>query len=327
MASGEVVLIGGSGFVGSRLCRRLKGEGRAFSIIDRRPSAAFPGRTTVADVGSPAALEGALPTGATVVNLAAEHRDDVTPVERYAEVNVGGAEAVCEAAARQQVIKLLFASSAAVYGDAPRNTDESGAVQPTTPYGASKAAAEEVYRAWQAEDPGQRTLVIVRPTAIFGEGGRGNANLLLRQLAASRFVMVGDGRHVKSLAYVENVAAFLAHVLKLEGGIHIYNYVDKPDLTMMELVRFVRQRLERRSATGIRVPVAVARCAGVLADAASKLTGRALPISAARVRKFCTDTQFDSAAPRTGFVAPVSLLDGLQATLDHIVAEELHRGG
>ena len=321
-----VAVIGGSGFVGTRLCFRLGDEGRSFSIIDRRPSAAFAAQTRIAHVGASEALAGVLREGATVVNLAAEHRDDVTPQSRYAEVNVGGAEAVCEAAARRSVAKLLFVSSVAVYGDAPRNTDESGAVRPTTPYGASKAAAEEVYRAWQAEDPARRTLLIVRPTAIFGEGGRGNANLLLRQLAASRFVMVGDGRHVKSLAYVENVAAFLAHVLGIDGGVHVYNYVDKPDLSMMELVRLVRQRLGRRSATGIRVPYALARCAGAAADLASAATGRALPISAARVRKFCTHTQFDSAAPRTGFTAPVSLLDGLHATLDHIVQESAQHG-
>ncbi len=321
----RVVVIGGSGFLGSRLSRWLERDGRSFSIISGRSSRVSGERAVVADVTSAMALAAAFPKRATVVNLAAQHHDAVS-ASRYAEVNVGGAEAVCEAASQRGVAKLLFVSSVAVYGDAPRNTGESGAVRPTTPYGASKAAAEEVYRTWQAEDPARRTLLIVRPTAIFGEGGRGNANLLLRQLAGSRFVMVGDGRHVKSLAYVENVAAFLAHVLAIDGGVHVYNYVDKPDLSMMELVRLVRQRLGRRSATGIRVPYTFALGAGALADAASALAGRRLPISAARVRKFCTHTQFDSVAAQTGFTAPVSLLEGLHATLDHIIQESEQHG-
>ena len=40
-------------------------------------------------------------------------------------------------------------------------------------YGRTKYLAEQVYKAWQAEDPESRTLVIVRPTVIFGEGNRG----------------------------------------------------------------------------------------------------------------------------------------------------------
>ena len=37
--------------------------------------------------------------------------------------------------------------------------------------------AEQVYKEWQAEDPENRTLVIVRPTVIFGEGNRGNVSI------------------------------------------------------------------------------------------------------------------------------------------------------
>ena len=44
---------------------------------------------------------------------------------------------------------------------------------PFNAYGKTKLEAENIYRAWAAEDP-LRTLVIVRPTVIFGEGNRGN---------------------------------------------------------------------------------------------------------------------------------------------------------
>ena len=322
----DLVVIGGGGFVGTRLCRRLHRQGRPFAIIVRSPVSAFAECATILDARAADSLASALPSGATVVDLATEHHDDTVAL-RSAETNVTLAVAVCEAAERRKVVKVVFVSSVAVYGDVLPGTDEAGAVQPTTLYGASKAAAEAVYRAWQARDAARRSLIIVRPAPIFGEGGRGNANLLLRQLADSRFVMVGDGRHVKSLAYVENVAAFLAHCLTLGGGVHVYNYVDKPDLSMAELVAFVRERLGRRSAAGLRVPYALARCVGAAADVATAVTGRPLPISAARVRKFCTDTQFDSAAAATGFEAPVALLDGLQATLDRIVAEQDARRG
>ena len=42
--------------------------------------------------------------------------------------------------------------------------------------------------------------------------------------------MFGDGKNIKSLAYVENVAEFIIHSLSFKTGFHLFNYVDKPDI-------------------------------------------------------------------------------------------------
>ena len=55
--------------------------------------------------------------------------------------------------------------------------------------------------------------------------------------------MFGNGKNKKSMAYVENVAAFLEYSLKFESGIHIYNYIDKPDYDMNKLISFSRNIL------------------------------------------------------------------------------------
>ena len=274
----------------------------------------------MADIAS-GKFQDAVPAGDALVNLAAEHRDDVRPVRRYDEVNVGGARNLCAAAVRRDIRTIVFSSSVAVYGEASRNADESTAPQPVDPYGRSKLAAEAVYRQWQAEDAGRRALVIVRPTAVFGEHGGGNVNLLLAQLVANRFVMVGDGRNVKSLAYVENVAAFIEFCLSFAPGVHVYNYVDKPDMTMNELVSLVRTLDGRLQRIPWRVPFAAAYAAGALFDAARYLTRLPFPVSAARVRKFCRDSQFATAVENAGFVPPVSLRDGLAATVRQVQAE------
>ena len=106
----------------------------------------------------------------------------------------------------------------ACYGNAPPGTGEGGAIAPFNDYGRTKFLAEEVYRAWQRDDPSRRTLAIVRPTVIFGEQNRGNVYNLLRQIASGRFVMVGAGRNTKSMAYVGNVAAFLSELLSTRHG-------------------------------------------------------------------------------------------------------------
>lgn len=317
----EVVVVGGSGFIGTRLCARLEAAGRTFAIIDRGVGSAYPNESSVAEVGSSAFGE-AVPSSAAIVNLAAEHRDDVRPTSRYEEVNVGGARAVCAAASLNDVRVIVFSSSVAVYGDVAECTDERAVPKPANPYGRSKLAAEQVYRQWQAEDPCRRTLVVVRPAAVFGEGGRGNVNLLLSQVAASRFVMVGAGHNVKSLAYVENVAAFIEFALSFPRGVHVYNYVDKPDLAVHELIAFVRGEAGKSPRARMRVPYAAAYLVGGLFDVARSVSKRPFAISSQRVRKFAASTQFGTAVGETGFVPPVPLRDGLAATVQHVLAEQ-----
>ena len=49
--------------------------------------------------------------------------------------------------------------------------------------------------------------------------------------------MFGNGKNVKSIAYVENLAAFLEYSLGFNTGLHVFNYIDKPDYDMNTLKR------------------------------------------------------------------------------------------
>lgn len=316
-----VCVIGGSGFIGTRLCQRLRADpligAQGFRIVDKVESKSFASLTTVADVRDPQALMAAIPMGATLINLAAEHRDDVRPLSLYYEVNVGGARNICEVARAKGVTTLVFTSTVAVYGFAPLDTDESGAIAPFNDYGRTKYEAEAVFRAWQAEAPDQRCLVILRPTVVFGEQNRGNVYNLLRQIASGKFVMIGAGRNRKSMAYVENVVAFLQHAMGFTPGSYTYNYIDKPDLTMNELVAQVRQQLGKGQGVGPRLPYALGYAFGLVADGVARLSGRSLPISAIRVKKFCANTAFNTSVAQTGFVPPVPLSEALRRTVRH----------
>ncbi|KFN48882.1 NAD-dependent epimerase/dehydratase family protein [Arenimonas composti] len=312
-----IVVVGGSGFVGTRFCRRLQAAGQDFVIVDKNPSAAFPDRVRIADVRDPEQLRQAIPQAEVLVNLAAEHRDDVRPRSLYDEVNVGGARNLVAVAAERGIRRIVFTSSVAVYGFAPPDTGEDGRIAPFNDYGRTKYEAEGVFEAWRDEAPEQRSLVIVRPTVIFGEQNRGNVYNLLSQIARGRFLMIGDGRNVKSMAYVENVAAFLQHTLTLPDGRHLYNYIDKPDLDMNTLVSTVRRRLGAGDGVGLRLPLFMGLAAGHALDLVAAVTRRNFVVSAIRVRKFTATTQFASAAASSGFVAPVGLAEALERTVHH----------
>jgi nucleoside-diphosphate-sugar epimerase len=317
-----IAVIGGSGFLGTRLCKRLAAAGKPFVILDKGPSATFPDRWLQMDVRDVASLRATLPDGAIVVNLAAEHRDDVRPQSLYEEVNVAGAENICLVADEKRVRKIIFTSSVACYGFCPANTDESGAIAPFNEYGRTKARAEAVFRSWQERAPGERQLVVVRPTVIFGEQNRGNVYNLLKHIASGKFVMVGGGRNTKSMAYVENVASFLEHCLESAAGSGTYNYVDKPDLDMNSLVSTVREKLGIGKGVGKRIPYWAGYSIGLVFDLIAFVTRKALPISSIRVKKFCSTTQFATSVRETGFVAPFSLEEALARTINHEFVED-----
>jgi len=319
MRENEIVVIGGAGFLGTCLATRFNETGTNYTRYDidvSRSSKII--YTDVEDKDSLDQLAGA----SSIINLAAVHRDDIRPLSRYDDVNVQGAVNVCSAARKHNINKIIFTSSVAIYGFAPAETDESGEPNYFNDYGRTKYLAEQVYKEWQAEDQENRTLVIVRPTVIFGEGNRGNVYNLLKQIASRKFVMFSNGKNRKSMAYVENVAAFLEYSLSFKPGLHIYNYIDKPDFDMNTLVSEARKTLFGKNNVGLRLPAFLGIGIGYFADFVFKVTGKTLPISSIRVKKFMGTTQFASSVSETGFVPPVSLEEGLARTLCYEFLED-----
>jgi nucleoside-diphosphate-sugar epimerase len=324
----NVNIIGGSGFIGTRLMQRLRDKGTAESrIIDKAPSKAFPDVAMLADVRSLEQLRASIVDGAVIVNLAAEHRDDVRPLCLYDEVNVGGATNICTVAREKGVQTIIFTSTVAVYGFAPIGTDESGKIAPFNDYGRTKFEAERIFNAWQAEAPNERALVIIRPTVVFGEQNRGNVYNLLRQIASGKFVMVGNGENRKSVAYVENVAAFIEHSMSFKPGVHIYNYIDKPDFSMNTLIGNVNRILERPEKVCVRLPFTLGYLIGKGFDLVALITGKRFAISSIRVKKFCSDSVYNTAIDKTGFIPPVPLEQALSQTVRYEFIESHEHEG
>ena len=320
----KITIIGGSGFVGTNLCRQLAMKQQDFEIIDLKMSNQFPDKCKISDVRIADTLRETI-TGDVVVNLAAVHRDNVRDKLEYQRTNVDGAENIALVCEEKGIDKIIFTSSVAVYGFAEPGTDETGAINPFGEYGRTKFEAEEKLRAWQSKRA--NALIIVRPTVIFGEGNRGNVFNLLNQIASGKFLMVGKGENKKSMAYIGNVVAFLEACIRTGQKYGIYNYVDTPDLTMNELVCQVRTQLKGKYGVGLRLPYWLGMILGFTADAISFFTSKDLPVSSLRVKKFVSSTEFTSLKDDlNNFNVPFSLIDGIRKTLhSEFIAPDPHR--
>ena len=318
----KILVIGGAGFIGTRLCRMLASAGHAVRVLDKKPPPADSNGVSdyaQGDVRSRDDLCNAMLGRDIVYNLAAEHEDNVMPLSLYMDVNVGGARNICAVATAVGVKRLIFTSSVAVYGAQSKPMKEDAEHSYFNEYGRTKHLAEAEYEAWLGASPDNQ-LTTIRPTVVFGPGNRGNVYNFLRQMKYGPFLMFGEGANIKSVAYVDNIASFLAFLATKTERHGIYNYADKPDFTVRNLVRFVDQTLGRPKRDRVSFPAPLAMAAGRVADVVSFVIRRPLPLSAVRVKKFCAPSEIDSEkAFATGFVPPFVLSAALTEMIrDHV---------
>lgn len=313
----NITSIGASGFVGTRFLDLLSHSAEyKLKNIDLEPSHLFGHITEIGDVRDKEQMKQMLKGADVVVLLAAQHRDDVSPISLYYDTNVGGMKSTLEAMEYNGIKRLVFFSSVAVYGLNKENPNEEHSKDPFDHYGKSKWQAEQVLQEWYSTHQ-DWNINIVRPSVIFGEQNRGNVYNLLHQIVSGRFLMVGNGENKKSMAYVENVVAFAKYMIEnFTCGYNVYNYIDKPDFTMNQLILHTGNVLKKRVPSH-HFPYWLGMCGGYCFDFLAKLIGRKLPISAVRVKKFCSTTQYDaSKLQQTSFEAPYTLAQGLSRTLE-----------
>lgn len=308
-------IIGGSGFIGTSLSKQYLNNNQKFLVIDKNlPSNSEYNfiKVDITDKGQFIKKRNRGP----IINLAAEHRDDVTPKSLYYLTNVEGAKNVCDYATLNHCKKIIFTSSVAVYGIENTDVSESHATKPFNDYGKSKLAAEEIYINWQKAKPLERTLILIRPTVVFGEGNRGNVYNLFNFIMNGKFMMIGNGHNVKSIAYVENIAKFIRTCADEEPGVYTYNYVDKPDMTMKELVNTVNM-LKRKKNKIRNIPFIIALSIGKFFDLLSCILPKKPIITSIRVKKFCANSQFNTSIDDKKFSRDYSLQEAIKRTISY----------
>ncbi|MDH7942940.1 NAD(P)-dependent oxidoreductase [Pseudohongiella sp. SYSU M77423] len=311
----NVLVVGGSGFIGTRLVKELIEAGHYVKIYDLQQSISYPDNTIIGDIRSADSLVRAARGFDVIYNLAAEHRDDVTPSSLYHDVNVAGADNVIQAAVRNGINHIVFTSSVAIYGLNKNHPDEGSPIEPFNEYGRTKWAAEMLYQQWANEDT-SRNLGIVRPAVVFGEGNRGNVYNLISQISTGRFLMVGNGENRKSMGYVGNIAYFLTILGNLKG-IQVFNFCDKPDLTSSEIAEIIANGLGKKLPS-VKLPLSLGLIAGSFFDLVSTISGKKLPISAIRIRKFAAETTISTARLKnSGYKPKFELTEGIIRMIEH----------
>jgi len=228
----RAVVTGGAGFIGSSLVHAMLGARTQVTVIDDlstgsmdnvNPTAPFR-RLDVTAPGLAEVVAAARPD--VIIHLAAQVSVPASIADPAFDwhVNVEGTRAVAEAAVAAGAGRVVFASSAAVYGEPVElPLTEESPKSPAVPYGLSKLAAEVVLA--EVLRPAGVDFACLRFANVFGprqkaEGEGGVvAQFATRMARGERPVIYGSGQQTRDFIYVADVAGACVAAAEFEGAL------------------------------------------------------------------------------------------------------------
>lgn len=285
-SQGDILVTGGAGYIGSHVCVELMAAGYRPVIVDNLSNSKHEAVRRIAEIGGqePVFYEQDLNDGAALEQVFANHdfaavmhfaglkavgESSEIPLTYYRE-NVGSTLTLAEVMAKFQVWRLIFSSSATVYGD-PVSVpiDETFATSATNPYGRSKLMIEELLRDVAAAPQSEWRISLLRyfnpigahESGRIGEDPAGVPNNLLpfvAQVAIGKLPELNifgddyptiDGTGVRDYIHVVDLArghvAALQALLSAEQGVYTYNLGTGRGYSVRQVVEAFERASER----------------------------------------------------------------------------------
>jgi UDP-glucose 4-epimerase len=255
------LVTGGCGFIGSHLADALVARGHRVRILDdlstgKRASAPAKTEVVIGDVADLATVRRAMQGMDGCFHLAA-----IASVQRSVEawlathrVNLGGTIHVFEAAQEAGAVPVVYASSAAVYGDnAALPLAEREMLTPLTPYGADKAACELQARAAFAvrgvPSSGMRFFNVFGPRQDPKSPYSGVISIFAENILAGRpLTIFGDGQQTRDFVFVGDVvAALLAAMERQDKSARVFNVGRGERITLLKLIAALERVTGRKA--------------------------------------------------------------------------------
>lgn len=250
MMMADVLITGGTGFVGKSLVQSLLACGRSVRLLTRHPMTdARVDVRHVADWGDEGALQEAMRGVGVVCHLAARaHVIGKLPADHEAQFEKTNVDLSCRlarAAFAGGVRRFVFVSSIGAVSSFsvpghPLNEHEP--CHPTSLYGKSKFRAENLLR--DIADQSAAELVVVRPPLVYGRNAPGNLARMARWIKAGIPLPLGRIENQRSLIHIDNLTAILQLCLEHpQAAGHIFHVRDRHDYSTPEILAGVARAM------------------------------------------------------------------------------------
>lgn len=271
MAHKSYLILGGTGFVGTRVAHAVSGAGGSVRILARRAPSAGVGEMVLAAISDIRSLRQACRGVQGIFHLAGNANEAGSDHAASLEDN----RVLADIAVSEGVQKIVYFSSVKVYGSVSDGKEESSVLVPDSEYGKTKAAIEQVFL---DKASAGLAVTVLRLPPVYGPVCKGNMGALVRMIDRGFVPPLPRASGPRSLVHVDDVvqAALLAYRSSGRGGAAIYNVTDGVSYSLADLYRAVREAGGKKS-RGYAVSPGMLRKTGVLGSVAGALMGRRLP--------------------------------------------------
>jgi len=297
----KVLVTGGAGFIGSHIVKLLVDRGFEVTVYDNlshsnADSVNQKAKFIEGDILDKDLLKKALLGVDGVIHMAGliEVSESVKDPETFAKNNILGSLSLLEAMKESNVKKIIFSSTASVYGDKPElPIKEDGKVLAANPYGASKVSVENFLYSYHFNF--QFDVTILRYFNAYGPGEvhdpetHGIPNFIRAALDNQPIPLYWKGEQVRDFIYVDDLAAAHISVLDLDG-FNIFNVGTDQGVKVMDVIKTI-----------------------------ASIVGKDLRIEDLGERKgdvMATYASSEKLRNKTGWKPATELKDGLQKTID-----------
>ena len=233
----DIIIFGGSGFIGSHLIKYLNSFGISPIVCDiiKKPLLEDLDYTfRFVDVRKPIDIDISNFNIYAIYNLAAISKSPGHEPNEYYDTNINGAKNICDFARKNSINKIVFTSTIAVYGFNEIASIEDSNLDADSDYGHSKIQAESIHSKWLSEFK-NRQLIILRPAVVYGLNENSNFHRLYKAMKLGLFFYPGRKDTLKSCIYVKDLVSISYSLLK-ENTSEIINMCYKNALTIEEIV-------------------------------------------------------------------------------------------
>lgn len=250
----NILITGGTGFIGSRLALKCRELGHRVTVFGQTNTPAEEqnlrelkqnGITIIeGSVTDKEALDHAVREIDVVYHLAAAQHEANIPDHVFHDVNVTGTENVIKACIAAGVKRFVHGSTIGVYGKMDGVIDEESLCNPDNIYGRTKFAGEKVVLSHRDELP----VVVIRIPETYGPGDR-RLLKLFKAIKKKMFFMIGPGNNIHHLIYIDDLidGFFQAALQDIESGILLV-LAGKEALTTNEMVSVIANEV------GVAIP-------------------------------------------------------------------------
>ncbi len=257
----KILVTGGAGFIGSAVSKLLLDQGHQVTIFDNlshghQEEIDQRAEFIQGDLEDQTKLEGVLPSHDAVIHMASfiEVVESVKKPVEFAQNNIVGTVKLLEAMRKTNVKKIIFSSSACVYGKPAKTpiTEDAPLGEQENPYGLTKISMEqfcELYSKLYNFD-----AVILRYFNPYGPGElhtpetHAIPNFIKATLEKKPIPLFWKGEQIRDFIYIDDLAA--AHILPLSlTGLHTYNVGSETGYKITDIVKTIFEL------TGEEVPI------------------------------------------------------------------------